>query len=132
MRMTKILRNNRGQSIVETAMVLPLILLILFSVFEFGRIFSAYLVITNVSREGARCAVVGGSDLDIVNVISTRTLSLDSTSMQITITPSHISRTRGVQAAVQIDYNVELITPLISNIAPNPFPLRAVTVMRVE
>ncbi|WHH60540.1 TadE family protein [Petroclostridium sp. X23] len=132
MTLLKVLRDQRGQSIVEAAMVLPILLLILFSVFEFGRIFNAYMIITNAAREGARCAVVGTSDIDVINVININTSTLDASKRQISVSPTSSSRTRGVQVAVQIDYKVEIITPLISSMIPNPFPLRAKTVMRME
>ena len=53
------IRNSKGQSLVETALVLPLLLLIVFGTIEFGRVFNAYLVVSNASREGARAAAVG-------------------------------------------------------------------------
>lgn len=44
---------QRGQSLVEMALVLPLLLLILLGIVDLGRVFNAYIVITNASREGA-------------------------------------------------------------------------------
>ena len=46
-------RCERGQSLVELALVLPFMLLILFGIVDLGRVFNAYIVITNASREGA-------------------------------------------------------------------------------
>ncbi|MGE4283682.1 MAG: TadE/TadG family type IV pilus assembly protein, partial [Clostridia bacterium] len=123
---------SKGQSIVETAMVLPLLLLILFSIFEFGRIFNAYMIITNASREGARYAIVGASDIEIINVIDAGTVTLEAAQRHVSIIPSSTGRTRGVQVSVQVDYEVEIFTPLISSIISNPFPLSAKSVMRME
>ena len=47
-------RRERGQSLVETAIVLPILLLLLAAVIDFGRAFDAYIVLTNAAREGAR------------------------------------------------------------------------------
>jgi Flp pilus assembly protein TadG len=46
-----------GQSLVETAIVLPILLLFLAAVVDFGRAFDAYIVLTNAAREGARYTV---------------------------------------------------------------------------
>jgi len=51
-------KNNRGQAIVELAILLPVLLLILLGILEFGRIFSTYITITHASREGARAGSV--------------------------------------------------------------------------
>ena len=47
-------RRERGQSLVETAIVFPILLLLLAAVVDFGRAFDAYIVLTNAAREGAR------------------------------------------------------------------------------
>lgn len=45
---------ERGQSLVELAIALPLFLIVLLGIIDFGRVFYAYVTITNASREGAR------------------------------------------------------------------------------
>jgi Flp pilus assembly protein TadG len=47
-----------GQDLVEYALVLPLFLLLVFSVFEFGILFFQYTLVVNAAREGARTGVV--------------------------------------------------------------------------
>lgn len=125
-------KKKNGQAVVEIALVLPVILLLLCSIFEFGRIYNASLLITNASREGVREAVLGATDIDIVNAVNAAVPILDPSSITVTITPSESDRIQGVTATVRIDYNVSIITPVISSILPNPFPISARTVMRVE
>lgn len=48
--------------LIETAFVLPLMLLVCVGIFEFGRVYQAWQVVTNASREGARIAVLPGMD----------------------------------------------------------------------
>jgi len=48
--------DERGQSLVEMALVLPLLLLLVLGIIDFGRAFNNYIIITNAAREGARYA----------------------------------------------------------------------------
>jgi Flp pilus assembly protein TadG len=62
-------RNKRKAAVVvETAVVLPLLLTILFGIIEFGWTFMVYQSIVNAAREGCRVAVLEGStDSEISN-----------------------------------------------------------------
>lgn len=51
-------RNNRGQALVEFALLLPLVMLILIGIVEFGRAWQAKQTLTDVAREGARIAAI--------------------------------------------------------------------------
>lgn len=53
-------RNERGQAIVEFALTLPLLLLIVLGIFDFGLMFQKYEVVTNAAREGGRVGVLPG------------------------------------------------------------------------
>lgn len=50
-----------GQALIETALSLPLVLLLSVSVFEFGRAFQHWQILTNAAREGARLATLPGT-----------------------------------------------------------------------
>ena len=56
-----LLRNEKGASAVEMAIVLPLLLILLFGIIEFGLVLYDKAVITNASREGARYGIVSRS-----------------------------------------------------------------------
>ena len=49
---------ERGQAIIELALTLPLLLMVVLGVFDFGLMFQRYEVVTNAAREGARLAVL--------------------------------------------------------------------------
>ena len=51
------LRSDRGQAIVELALILPFILLFILGIIEFGILFYDKAMVTNASREGARTAM---------------------------------------------------------------------------
>ena len=55
------LGGERGTALLETALTLPLLLLVAVAIFEFGRAFQTWEVLTNAAREGARVAVLPDS-----------------------------------------------------------------------
>jgi Flp pilus assembly pilin Flp len=52
-------RDEGGAAAVEFALLLPLIVLLLFGIIEFGLAFNTRIQATNAAREGARMAIVG-------------------------------------------------------------------------
>lgn len=52
--------NERGVALIEAALTLPLLLLVCVGIFEFGRAYQTWQVLTNAAREGARVAVLPG------------------------------------------------------------------------
>jgi len=52
----RVCRGEKGQSLAEMALVLPLLLLLLAVAVDCGRAFRVYIIITNAAREGARVA----------------------------------------------------------------------------
>jgi Flp pilus assembly protein TadG len=57
-------RDERGQALVEMALILPILLMLLLGIFEFGRAWNTKQLITDAAREGARLAVVQNNDID--------------------------------------------------------------------
>jgi Flp pilus assembly protein TadG len=57
---------ERGAVLLEMAITLPLLLLVSVAIFEFGRAYQTWQVLTNAAREGARMAVLPGSDSDLI------------------------------------------------------------------
>ena len=53
--------SERGAVLLETAVTLPIVLMICVGIFEFGRVYQTWQVLTNAAREGARVAAVGGT-----------------------------------------------------------------------
>jgi len=49
---------EQGQAIIEMALTLPLLLLVVLGMFDFGLLFQRFEVVTNAAREGARLAVL--------------------------------------------------------------------------
>ena len=52
------LKRQDGQAVVEFAVILPVLLLVLMSIYQFGQVFVNYMDVTGAGREGARKAAV--------------------------------------------------------------------------
>jgi Flp pilus assembly protein TadG len=56
-------RNERGQALIETALVIVLVFTVVFSIFEIGWLMYTYSVLADAANEGVRYAVVhSGAD----------------------------------------------------------------------
>ncbi len=62
-------KNEAGQSLVEFALVVPVLILLVMGIIEFGWLFNAQLTLTSAAREGARVAVVNDEPADIRDAI---------------------------------------------------------------
>ena len=125
-------KNKKGQSLVETALVLPIILLILMGIVDFGMMFNNYLTISNAAREGARSAAVGATNEQIDSVIEKVTATLDQTKIDKDYSPPVEERYKGTEVTVTVTYRYKLLTPLIGKLFSGPINLTATAVMRIE
>ena len=123
--------NKKGQSLVETALILPVIILLLMGMFEFTRIFGSYLLVTYTGRESARLASVGKTDEQIIQSIHAKSGVLNLANLQVLIDPSGERRT-GEDVRINIKYKIIIYAPIIQSIIPNPFYVESNTYMRVE
>ncbi len=75
-------QTDRGAALVEFALVLPILLLVLISIFEIGAAFRNYLTVSYLAREGARMSAFLGTHInaDCTMVTSLEGLDLGSTS----------------------------------------------------
>lgn len=130
--MRKFFRKEDGQGLVEMALVMPILLLFFLGIFEFGRILGSFMVINNLAREGARCGAVGYSDTQIIDEVMSRLAWLDENQVSVVISPQGHVRKKGDAVEVKVNYEVDIIAPIIGEILPDPMPLSAYCIMRVE
>jgi Flp pilus assembly protein TadG len=57
-------QKDEGAALVEFALVLPILILVLISIFEIGAAFRSYLTVSYLAREGARMSAFLGTDID--------------------------------------------------------------------
>ena len=125
-------QRERGQALVELALVLPILLLVLMAIVDFGRVFHGHLAVTNAAREGARRAAVGASDSVVTAATVAAAAPLDSNIITVTISPAPSERYAGGSISVQVNYSLSILTPFMQAILPNPFPVVGRAVMIQE
>jgi Flp pilus assembly protein TadG len=124
------MKSESGQSLVEFALIVPLLVLLLFGIVDFGRIFHAYLTIDHAGREAARAASIGKDDTQVKSTAVTDAVGIGLTSDRVVISPNG-TRVSGNDVSVTITYPITFLTPVIGSIV-GPITLEDTTVMRVE
>lgn len=122
-------KRENGQVLVEYALVLPVLLLVLFGIIEFGIIVFSHDTIANAAREGARYGAVHSGDAWGIETAARRlTSGLDEARLQVS------STTTGSVVRVEVVYPVSLITGMLVQAAGgNPtLQLQAVASMQIE
>lgn len=128
--------NERGASAVEFALLLPLLMMILFGIIEFGLAFYQQAILTNASREGARLGIVQSVPAITTEQINER---IDTYLSNAGITPSKVTPriiTPGVVTGDNVTVNLTLpydyvVLSGLVGLGPS-INLKAVTVMRHE
>jgi Flp pilus assembly protein TadG len=149
--MAKYRSEQDGQALVEFALVLPILLLILLGILEFGIIFYNKAMVTNASREGARAGITFRttgepavynplSEAEILAVVreylKTRIINF-GTSTDVTIDPSPTTGTSPKYGGtgsvnVVVHYNhTFLVLPNFVGLG-NSIELTGQTIMRLE
>ena len=103
-------QTEAGQSLVEFSLVLPLMLIMLFALVDFGRAFHTWLMVTNAAREGARAAATQQDVGQIQTRINDSMQGLDTSRLQITV--NNVQGPRGDVVEVDLAYDFNFVTPI--------------------
>jgi len=127
---------QRGQALVEFALALPLLLIVLFLVVDFGVGLTRWIAITNAAREGARLGAVGAGEGAIrQKVIDTSDGILSDGNITVGYADFDGDGIAvGDSVVVDVHYDYNLITPLgrFITVAIDPLTLSACSDMRLE
>jgi Flp pilus assembly protein TadG len=108
--------SDRGAAAVEFALLLPLLLLIVFGVIDFGRAINAQITLTQAAREGARALALGSSTYQSRAQAAAIGLS-PVTVTGVTSCPAG-SAQAGDDAVVNVSYTFSFVTPIGSLFGP--------------
>ena len=101
---------DRGAAAVEFALLLPLLLLLVFGIIDFGRALNAQITLTQAAREGARLDALGQPN--VVSRTQAAATGLSPVSVAVTACPPNAGA--GVNATVKAGYTLKFLTPLAS------------------
>ena len=104
-------RGERGASLVEFAMVAPLLVVLLFAIADLGRAFQTWITLTNASREGARLGATGADAAAIRERVKTTAPGLGLSDGNIGVSYPN-GQSTGNSVVVTVNHNLSLITPL--------------------
>ena len=141
-------RGRKGQSLVEFALILPVLLLVLFGVFDFGRAIYAYNAVSNSAREGGRTAVVNQTASEIRDRAAAQATALGIDATSTSCPPSGASGVcvefknaaltaacsppnLGCVAVITVKWSMTPLTPIIGRII-GPIAISSTTKQAVE
>ena len=123
--------SDRGSELIEMAIVLPIFILLLMGIMDFGFLFQRYELVVNAAREGARLAVADDTltdpdiELRVQNYLTNAGLPGTATA---TAGPSSMT-VSGVAIATR---TVTVLYPSDFLFLPGSVNLQAVSTMRVQ
>jgi len=132
-------KSERGAELVEVSLVLPLVLLVSVGVFEFGRGYGTWQVLTNAAREGAREATlpsstVASSKARALYYLSSGLLNANSATVTVDQAFDLGAGVTGSQVTITYPFSFMVFDRVARLIGPNPaaFTMTTSTTMRNE
>jgi len=127
------LANRRGQTIAELAIVLPVLIMILAGMMDFGRVLNEYIVVTAAAREGARAAAVSEDGSAAIAAATAAAASINTPDNPVTVTVDPAAAAAGQPVTVTVSHSVSIIFPLIqAMLGASSYTVQGQSVMRVE
>ncbi|HEY76536.1 MAG TPA: pilus assembly protein [Thermoflexia bacterium] len=113
-------RGQNGQSIVEFALLLPVLLIILLGLLDLGRVWHAVVTVHDCAGEGALYAAIRPDDLDGIRARAAAAASglvqVNPETVAIELPPN---LEPGAPVTVTVPYTMTFINPLFGAVAPN-------------
>jgi Flp pilus assembly protein TadG len=111
-------RNERGQTMTEFALVLPILAVLLFGVIQFGIVFNNYVTLTDAVRAGARKGAVGRFAANPVGAVQTAVKSsaggLNQSQLSISVTSSWAAGS-DVSVTATYPYSISLLGMVVKS-----------------
>ena len=109
--------SERGAVAVEFALILPLLVMLVFGIVDFGRAYNAQITLTQAAREGARMAALetalGYNDATVAAKTATAATGLGLTSAAVTVSSCPTGSTQTTEAVVTVKYTLTFSTPMV-------------------
>lgn len=126
------MKDEKGQSLVEFAIILPLLLLLLIGIIDFGRVLYTHMHLHLTTQETVRIAGIGTRTDAQVEEFAYNHFRGDPNDLEITITPSETERKAGEYVTVNLRYPISYLTPGLSQVISSPQFISSNSTIRVE
>jgi len=137
------MKSEKGQAAVEFALVLPILLMLILGIIDFGRILYTQNALTSLNQQAARYTSINYSAGDntnlVIQYVTNNPGTLDTSAFKkadnsngINVTPTSI--TSGSQVKVTLTYKIYYITPFVNMIPglTNPFYITSSSTFMAE
>jgi Flp pilus assembly protein TadG len=121
---------TRGQALVEFALTIPLLLLLMVGLFDFGRAIFAYNTVSNAARAGNRVAIVDQNMTAVRQAALNEAPALDIPTSDVGVSFTCTDKI-GCLSTVTVDYHFTPATPIVSAIV-GPITLHGESQMPIE
>lgn len=125
-------KDERGQSLVETALILPVLLLLLVGILDFGRMMYSYAHLHMAAQETVRVGSLGEADTNIIAFAKDYVQLKETDQLSINISPGEANRDSGEYLTVKLEYPFHFFTPFVSSLFPSALSIKAESTIRVE
>ena len=113
------IRDEKGQSMVEFTLVIPILLFVLIGIFDIGRVTYVYSSLHFAAQETVRVGGLGELDDKIIARAHDSFNAGDPTKLNVEISPLPSERKSGEYLTVNLSYPIEPLTPLIGTLISN-------------
>lgn len=103
---------DRGAQAVEFALVLPLLLVLVFGIIDFGRALNAQISLNQAAREGVRASALGQTAAAVQSRTITAADPLPLTAPDVTVAGCPVTPVPAGNATVTVKYSFSFITPI--------------------
>jgi hypothetical protein len=130
-------RGEHGASLVEFAILAPLLIILIFGIIDFSWIFAQNLGVRSGAREAARIAAVNFGDGEaIADEVCVRTDFISNVELLIqsdqTLVPPTDEYNPGDEVTTTITSHIDTLTGLFDSFFPSPFTLSSSVSIRIE
>jgi Flp pilus assembly protein TadG len=112
------IRGQQGQTMVEFTIVLPILVLLVFGVIQFGIAFNNYLALTDAARAGARKAAVsrlsGNGASQATSAVRAAAANLNQSNLDVSVSSSW-QQGSNVTVSATYPYSISLLGLIVKS-----------------
>lgn len=127
-----LIKSEKGQALVETALILPVFILFVCMIIDVGRIVYAEARLNSICQESVRIAGLGGSDSQIYAYAYSELDSQTASTLKVDPNPLEDARKSGDFVTVKLSVDINYLTPFANVILSSPFHAVAQSTIRIE